>query len=92
MKNKFNETGADFGNIQSLTKSRTSEFSDLCSRKEQINKQKVKWPYPEKSKKLIVQLLELVNSNKEYEQLQKDLAELEILTSLNLLKLKGGAA
>jgi hypothetical protein len=36
MKNKFNETGTDFGNIKSLTKSRTSESSELCSRKELI--------------------------------------------------------
>ena len=89
MKNKFNETGSDFGNLQSLTKSQTAK-SD--SRKEQLDKLRAKWPYPEKSKTLIVQLLELVNSKEEYEQLQKDLAELEILTSLNLLKLKGGAA
>ncbi len=92
MKNKFNETGSDFGNINSLTKSRTSESSELCSRKEQINKLKVKWPYPEKSKKLIVQLLELVNSKEEYEQLQKDLAELEFLISFNSSKVKGGTA
>ena len=91
MKNKFNETGSDFGNIKSLTKS-GSESSNLCSRKEQINKLKNKWPYPEKAKKLLVQLLELVSSKEEHEQLQKDLAELEILISFNSSKVKGGTA
>jgi hypothetical protein len=87
MKNKFNETGSDFGNVKSLTKSRNNNSVS----KEQIDKLKVQWPYPKESKKLVLWLMELVNSKEEYEQLQKDLAELEILTSSDSAKLKGGA-
>ena len=36
MKNKFNETGTDFGNIKSLSESKTSESSDLYSKIKQI--------------------------------------------------------
>jgi hypothetical protein len=88
MKNKFNETGLEFGNtLTNATKSRNSSSIS----KEQINQFKAQWPYPEESKKLILWLMGHVNSKEEYEQLQKELAELEILISSDSSKMKGGA-
>ena len=89
MKNKFNETGSDFGNkLTNATKSRKNNSVS----KEQIDKLRAQWPYPENSKKLVLRLMGIVNSKEEYEELQKDLAELEILTSSDSSKVKGGAA
>lgn len=89
MENKFNETGLEFGNkLTNATKSRKSNSIS----KEQIDKLRAQWPYPEKSKKLVLWLLGIVNSKEEYEELQEDLAELEILTSSDSSKAKGGAA
>ena len=85
MKNKFYKTGFEFGNkLKDAIKSRDSPISN-----DQINKLKAQWPYPEESKKLVLWLMELVNSKEEYEELQEDLVELEILAS-DSSKLKGG--
>ncbi len=86
MKNKFNKTGLEFGNtLQSAIKSRN--INSILN--EQINQLRVQWPYPKESKKLVLWLMGLMNSKEEYEELQEDLVELEVLTS-DSLKLKGG--
>jgi hypothetical protein len=92
MKNQFNETGPDFGKIQSLPKLGKYELiQDFTFRKEQIEKLKAQWPHPEESMKLIKDLMKCVNSKEEYDTLREDLVELEFLTSLPSSLLKGGA-
>jgi hypothetical protein len=83
MENRLNETGADFGKTSYLPKSRNAELIvDSACRKEPAEGEglhKSDWSNPEASKRLIQQLLELVNSKEEYELLERELTELEQL-------------
>ena len=85
MENRLNETGADFGKTSCLPKSRSRELTaDSACRKEPAEGEglhKSNWSNPEASKRLIKQLLQLVNSKEEYELLEQELAELEFLTT-----------
>jgi len=93
MENKFYETGFDFGKTQNLPKLKEDELTTNSTfRKGQINELKAKWIDPVGSLKLVKWLIEYVNSKEEYDELQQDIAELEIITSSHSSFLKGGAA
>jgi hypothetical protein len=81
MENRLNETGADFGKTACLPKSSDAELSanSVCRKEPAEGLHKSYWSNPESSKRLIAQLLQLVNSKEEYELLVRDLAELEQL-------------
>jgi hypothetical protein len=83
MENRLHETGADFGKTACLPKSRDAELiaASACRKElaEGEGPHKSNWSNPEASKRLIQQLLQLVNSKEEYELLERELAELEQL-------------
>ena len=81
MENRLNETGADFGKTACLPKSRDAELiaGSACRKEPAEGLHQSDWNNPEASKRLIQQLLELVNSKEEYELLEQELAELEQL-------------
>ena len=91
MKNKFNETGTDFGKTQGKPKLKKNEFiKNPTFRKEQIDELKKRWTDPEGTLKLNKWLIELVNTKEEYDLLQKEIVEQEFLISLSSNSLKGG--
>ena len=94
MENRLNETGADFAKTSCLPKSRDAELivDSACRKEPAEGHHKSNWSNPEASKRLIQQLLELVNSKEEYELLERELAELEQLFPSFSDSLKGGAA
>ena len=79
MENRLNETGTDFGKTSCLPKSRSNELktNSICRKEHTDSLQRISWSNPKASKRLIKQLLQLVNSKAEYELLEQDLAELE---------------
>jgi hypothetical protein len=93
MKNKFNETGTDFGKIINIVPKSNYQFSEIinCPNEQNCNLRKTQWKYPLASRKLVKELLELVNSEAEYNMLLKELAELDEIITLQPLQMKGGA-
>jgi hypothetical protein len=87
MKNKFNETG-DFGKINSLTQINFDKGS-MSEDGELVNT--IKWAHPELSRELVLELMGYVNTQEEYEMLQSDLAQLDVLIVSKSEKVKGGA-
>lgn len=88
------ELSVDFGKTSYLPKSRNAELSanSACRKEPAKDLHQSYWSNPEASKRLIKQLLALVNSKEEYELLVRDLAELEHLFPSSSDSLKGDAA
>ena len=81
MKNKFNETDIDFGNTYSSVPKSNDKFSEneALPNEQNNNLRKTQWKYPLASRKLVKELLQLVNSEAEYNMLLKELAELDAI-------------
>jgi hypothetical protein len=93
MKNKFNETDIDFGNTYHIVPKSNYKFSEneALPNEQNSNLRKIQWNNPLASRKLVKELLQLVNSEAEYNMLLKELAELDEIIALQSSKLKGGA-
>ena len=93
MKNKFNETGSDFGNTCHIVPKSNYPFSEIinCPNEQNCTLRKTQWKYPLASRKLVKELLELVNSEAAYNMLLKELVELDKIIALQPLQMKGGA-
>lgn len=93
MKNKFNETGPDFGNTCHIVPKSNDKFSEneTLPNEQNNNLGKTQWNNPSASRKLVKELLQLVNSEAEYNMLLKELAELDAIIASQSSKLKGGA-
>ena len=91
MKNKFNETGTDFGNICHIVPKSDYQFSEIkdCPNEQEFDLCKIK--YPLATREILKELLELVNSEAEYKLLLKELAELDEIIASQSSQLKGGA-
>ena len=91
MKNKFNETGTDFGNICHIVPKSDYQFSEIkdCPNEQELDLRKIK--YPLATREILKELLELVNSEAEYKLLLKELAEIDAIIALQSTQLKGGA-
>jgi len=85
MENRLNETGTDFGKTSCLPKSRSHELTtnSVCRKEHTDSLQRISWSNQKASKRLIKQLLQLVNSKAEYELLEQELAEIELLLHLS---------
>ena len=90
---KTNETGIDFGNTYNIVPKSKYQFSEIneCPNEQNCNLRKIQWKYPLASRKLVIELLELVNSEAEYNVLLKELAELDEIIASQSSQLKGGA-
>lgn len=93
MKNKLNETDIDFGNTCHIVPKSNDKFSEneALPNEQNSNLRKTQWNSPLASRKLVKELLGLVNSEAEYNMLLKDLAELDAIIASQSSKLKGGA-
>jgi hypothetical protein len=91
MKNKFNETGIDFGNSYNIVPKSNYQFSEIKDRpnEQEFDLRKIK--YPLATREIVKELLELVNSEAEYHMLLKELAELDAIIGSQSSQIKGGA-
>jgi hypothetical protein len=93
MENKLNETGClievEPGLPESGGQGLTRE--EVC-RKGPFTLEAMGWADAEATKALDRQLLDVVNSQEEYEMLVRELAELEALFPSSSMSVKGGAA
>lgn len=94
MKNKFNETGSDFGRIHHIEPKSNDGFSgyEFLANEPDCYMGKIKWTNPVALRELVKELLGLVNSEAEYNMLLKDVGELDIIIASQSSKLKRGAA
>jgi len=94
MKNKFNETGSDFGKIYYIVPKSNDVFSEgeFLANEPDYYWEKIRWTNPVASRKVLKELLELVNSEAEYNMLIEELAGLNKIIALQLLQIKGVCA
>lgn len=92
MENKSHETGSVV-EIEPATSNAQGKPADPAEAREPAHSRSgLIWTDPQGSKQLVRQLMDVVNSKEEYEELQRDLEELEALCPSCLNSLKGGAA
>jgi hypothetical protein len=92
MKNKFNETGTYLKDNYNISTDFSEPFLDdsyyCCG--QSINSSKIEWSDPAASKKVILELLGLVNYKEEYDSLLEELAQIELIEKSALKEVKGG--
>ena len=92
MENESNETGVVVRVAPATWKSQGKPLN-LTGEKEPIGSSRgLRWTNPAGSERLVRRLLEIVNTQEEYELLVQDLEELQALGPLCSNVLKGGAA
>ena len=92
MENKSHETGSVV-RIESATFESSGKPFRGAERKEPTrSRYGLSWTDPEASKRLVRWLMNVVNTQEEYELLERDLEELETLCPSRSNSLKGGAA
>ena len=92
MENKLHETGSVFGLEPTIEKPQ-GKPSHHGRRREPIpSSYGLNWTNPKASQRLVRWLMDIANTQEEYELLEWDLAELEALCQSCSNSLKGGAA
>jgi hypothetical protein len=94
MENTLRETGVDSGIRSEMSESGNERLGRAIpiSYEPTGRIRSSRWKHPQASRKLIRQLMAIVNSRREYQELQRDLVELDRLFPLPSSSMKGGAA
>jgi hypothetical protein len=87
MKNKFNETGSEFGNQQSMPKSKY-KFSDINNYSNEQELDLTQMKYPIETREILIQLLGTISSKIFRNRLLKEIDKLDeiIASKSNILK------
>lgn len=92
MENRLHETGSVVGVEPATAKSQGKQFEQAGRKGPTQAYHRLGWTDPEASKRLVRRLLGVVNTQEEYELLERDLATLEALCPSCSNSLKGGTA
>ena len=92
MENKLHETGSVVGIQWAASESQGKLSEEPKGRGLARSSHGLSWTDPEASKRLVRRLMDVVNTQEEYELLERDLEELGALCPSSSNILKGGAA
>ena len=92
MENKLYETGSVVEIQLAISESEGKPSEEIQAKGPTRSSYGLSWTNPEASKRLVGWLMDIVNTQEEYEMLERDLVELEALCPSCSNTLKGGVA